>query len=59
VVLGVFAGSTLWWFTLSVVVGTFHRHVEPAVMRTINHAFGVVVGGFGVVVLGNLVWHVL
>lgn len=59
VVIGVVAGSTLWWFTLAVVVGTFHRHIDPGVMRTINHAFGVVVGGFGVVVLGNLLWRVL
>ena len=46
-VLGVVAGSTLWWFTLSALVGIFHKHIEPKVMRNINHAFGVLVTLFG------------
>jgi threonine/homoserine/homoserine lactone efflux protein len=59
VVSGVVAGSILWWFTLAVTVGIFHRHVGPAAMRKINHFFGLAVGGFGVVVLGGLVWRLL
>ena len=59
VVLGVFAGSTLWWVTLASVVGIFHHRIDPTVLRNINHFFGVAVGGFGVVVLGDLVWRVL
>jgi threonine/homoserine/homoserine lactone efflux protein len=59
VVSGVVAGSILWWFTLAVSVGIFHRYVSPTLMRRINHVFGVVVGGFGVVVLGGLVWRLL
>jgi threonine/homoserine/homoserine lactone efflux protein len=58
-VLGVLAGSTLWWFTLSALVGIFHKHIEPKVMRNINHAFGVVVTLFGVVVLGDLARQLL
>jgi threonine/homoserine/homoserine lactone efflux protein len=53
-VAGVIAGSTIWWFTLTTIVGIFHRHIDPNVMRTINHAFGIAVTGFGVVVLGSL-----
>jgi threonine/homoserine/homoserine lactone efflux protein len=53
-VLGVIAGSTIWWFTLTTIVGIFHRHIDAGVMRNINHAFGIAVTGFGVIVLGNL-----
>ncbi len=58
-VAGVVAGSTAWWFMLTTLVGIFHRHVDPKVMRNINHAFGVLVTGFGLLVLGNLVIEVL
>jgi putative LysE/RhtB family amino acid efflux pump len=57
VVAGVVAGSTLWWVALALVVGIFHRHLEPSVMRNINHGFGVAVTGFGIVVLGDLAWQ--
>jgi threonine/homoserine/homoserine lactone efflux protein len=53
-VIGVVAGSTIWWFTLTTIVGIFHRHIDSHVMRTINHIFGIAVTGFGVVVLGDL-----
>jgi threonine/homoserine/homoserine lactone efflux protein len=59
VVSGVIAGSILWWFTLAIIVGIFHRHVGPTAMRKINHFFGLAVGGFGIVVLGGLVWRLL
>lgn len=53
-VVGVIAGSTIWWFTLTTIVGIFHRHIDTGVMRSINHIFGLVVSLFGVVVLGDL-----
>jgi threonine/homoserine/homoserine lactone efflux protein len=53
-VLGVLAGSSIWWFTLTTIVGIFHRHIDTGVMRAINHVFGIAVTGFGLVVLGNL-----
>jgi len=53
-VLGVIAGSTAWWFTLTTLVGIFHRHIDDGIMRGINHVFGVVVTGFGVIVLANV-----
>ena len=58
-VISVFGGSTLWWFTLTATVGIFHRHIEPRVMRNINHAFGVAVTTLGAVVLGDLAWQLL
>jgi threonine/homoserine/homoserine lactone efflux protein len=53
-VLGVMAGSTAWWFTLTTFVGIFHGHIDTGVMRAINHVFGVIVSLSGAVVLGNL-----
>ena len=53
-VLGVITGSTIWWFMLTTFVGIFHRHIDTGVMRNINHVFGVVVTGFGVIVLGDI-----
>ncbi len=54
-VIGVIGGSTVWWFTLTTIVGIFHRHIDTRVMRNINHVFGAGVAIFGFVVLGNLV----
>jgi len=53
-VAGVIAGSTIWWFMLTALIGIFHRHIDTAVMRNINHFFGIAVTGFGVVVLGDI-----
>ena len=56
-VAGVIAGSTIWWFALTTIVGIFHRHIDTGVMRNINQMFGGAVTLFGFVVLGNLAMH--
>ena len=58
VVLGVFAGSTLWWFAITTLTGTFHRHIDARAMRRINHVSGVIVVGFGLLVLADLFFKV-
>ena len=58
-VVGVVAGSTMWWFLLTTIVGIFHQRIDTGVMRNLNHVFGVAVTGFGLVVLGDLALHVL
>jgi threonine/homoserine/homoserine lactone efflux protein len=58
-VIGVIGGSTLWWFMLTTIVGTFHAHIHSGVMRSINRVFGIAVTGFGVIVLGNLALKLL
>src|SRR3974390_1585764 len=57
VVAGVVGGSTLWWFTLTTVVGIFHAKIDAVVMKYINHGSGILVALFGVTVLGHLMWH--
>src|SRR5215469_12989086 len=37
IVAGVLGGSTLWWFTLTTIVGLFHPRIDDNVMRIINH----------------------
>ena len=59
VVLGVFAGSSLWWLTLTTVVGLLHARISDHTVRMINEISGAVVALFGVVVLGHLVARLL
>lgn len=55
VVLGVVAGSTLWWFTLTTIVGFFHARIDAGVMKWINHISGALVAVSGLVILGYLI----
>ena len=52
-------GSTLWWLTLTTVVGLLHARIDDRIVRRINEISGVVVALFGVVVLGHLVMHLI
>ena len=54
VVGGVIAGSALWWFAITTLTGTFHRHIDARAMRSINHVSGVIVICFGILVLADL-----
>lgn len=47
-VLGVFAGSALWWMLLTGVVGALRRSVSVDAMRWVNRVSGVLIIGFGV-----------
>ena len=53
-VVGVVAGSTFWWFTLTTITGLFHRHIDERVMTIINKVSGVVITAFGVAVFAHL-----
>ena len=56
-VVGVLAGSTFWWFTLTTITGLFHRHIDERVMTIINKVSGVIVTAFGVAVFAHLLWR--
>lgn len=51
VVISVFAGSALWWFTLTEIIGHLHTKIDARVMRIINHSSGIAIAAFGVAVL--------
>ncbi len=45
---GVFLGSTLWWLTLTMLAGTFGRHLDDGTLRWVNVIAGGVIAGIGV-----------
>jgi threonine/homoserine/homoserine lactone efflux protein len=47
-VLGVFAGSALWWLILSGIFGLLRRRVSPKWMLVVNRVSGIVLIAFGV-----------
>ncbi len=51
-VLGVFAGSLLWWLLLASGVGLLRGRLTPAVLRGINRGSSVLIAGFGLWALG-------
>lgn len=53
-VLGVFLGSALWWLILSSGVSLFRAKFTPMRLRWVNKLAGVIIGGFGLVVLLSL-----
>lgn len=53
-VLGVFAGSALWWLLLSGGVSLLRTRVTPAVLVWVNRASGAVIVLFGVGALASL-----
>ncbi len=51
---GVAAGSIAWWFTITTIVGLFHKNIDNRAMTWINRAMGIAITLFGIAVLGNL-----
>ena len=54
-VLGVFAGSALWWLLLSGGVSLFRKKFTPQALVWVNRISGLVVLGFGVFALWSAV----
>lgn len=54
-VLGVLAGSALWWLTLSGGVGALRSRFNPRALQWVNRISGVIITGFGVAALVSLV----
>lgn len=50
-VVGVFAGSTLWWLLLCGGVTLLRRRIGPAAMGWINRVSGIVIAAFGIGIL--------
>jgi putative LysE/RhtB family amino acid efflux pump len=51
--LGVFAGSMLWWVLLSGTVSALRTRVPRTALVWVNRASGLLLGAFGIYVLGN------
>ncbi|MBE2197741.1 MAG: LysE family translocator [Anaerolinea sp.] len=56
-VLGVFTGSALWWFTLSALVGLLRGRLQTPALRLINRTAGVMLLLFGMALLWRYFQH--
>jgi threonine/homoserine/homoserine lactone efflux protein len=54
-VLGVFAGSALWWLILSGGVSLLRLRLTPGALRWVNRASGLILLGFGALALASIV----
>jgi threonine/homoserine/homoserine lactone efflux protein len=54
VVLGVFIGSSLWWFILSSSVSVFRERLDPQGLQWVSRCSGAVIAGFGLAALLSL-----
>ncbi len=50
-VMGVFAGSALWWLALSAGTSLLRRAVGPALLRWVNYLSGTIIFVFGVLAI--------
>jgi threonine/homoserine/homoserine lactone efflux protein len=53
-VLGVFAGSTLWWLLLSSITSIFRERIGRSHIRWVNRISGAMIVLFGIVILFSL-----
>jgi threonine/homoserine/homoserine lactone efflux protein len=54
VVIGVTAGASLWWLTLTTIIGRLHASINDHTMELINKSSGIAIAGFGLAVLIHL-----
>jgi threonine/homoserine/homoserine lactone efflux protein len=47
-VVGVFAGSALWWLTLASIANGLRNKINPRALKTINQVSGAVIAAFGI-----------
>ena len=50
-VLGVFAGTMVWWITLSALASCFKKKMKERGIKILNLIFGIILIGFGIFVL--------
>ncbi len=53
-ILGVFAGSAMWWMLLCMGVGFFRNKLNTKGLQIINIASGAIIGVFGIVTLSGV-----
>jgi hypothetical protein len=55
-VAAIVAGSMLWWITLSHVIGRYRHQIDMRTLQTINRIAGLLLGVFGAVLIGEVIW---
>lgn len=56
IVAGVFCGSAAWWLLLCEGLTLFRRRITPKAMQMINRIAGLLIAGFGLVLLLSNLW---
>ncbi len=54
-VVGVFSGSTLWWFILSGMVSALRQKFDKKRLRWVNRISGLIISGFGIFSLISII----
>jgi arginine exporter protein ArgO len=52
-VIGVFAGSALWWLALASIANTLRNRITPQALKMINQISGAIIAGFGIFAFGS------
>ena len=56
-VASVMGGSLAWWLWLSSVIGRMRHRLKPEWLALINTRAGLLLIGFGLLLIGEIVWH--
>ncbi len=55
-VAAIMCGSMLWWISLSNLIARYRHLIDAGRLRAINRVAGVVLAGFGALLLAEVVW---
>jgi threonine/homoserine/homoserine lactone efflux protein len=58
-VAAVMAGSLAWWLWLSSVIGRMRHKLKPGLLARINFYAGVLLIGFGLLLIGEIAWNAI
>jgi threonine/homoserine/homoserine lactone efflux protein len=58
-VASIMAGSLMWWLALSNLIGRLRHRFSPAHLAYTNRVSGVLLIGFGALLVGEMVWKML
>lgn len=56
-VLSIMAGSTVWWITLSMLIGRIRHRIDLRRLGQINRVAGVLLVAFGGLLVGEIVFN--
>jgi threonine/homoserine/homoserine lactone efflux protein len=58
-VAAIMAGSMCWWIVLSHLIGRIRHRISSERLALINRIGGLLLGGFGVILMGEIAWKAL
>lgn len=58
-VASIMGGSLMWWLALSNIIGRLRHKFTPEMLANTNRIAGVLLAGFGVLLIGEMVWKMV